>query len=211
MENYSNYMGGTNISLEGLKKYFPMVNIDGTRMAIDDWFKEIKVFETLIPNVSKVYIPYGNVEKHGTFIRIEWDKFELKDYLDVNEENEDWWFFKPVLIVEYGALTKNEYYIYEYSFYEENTELIHVKTIIPQLVEVFTPKGRSLGLVNEFEFNDLRIQISKNRIEGYYLMYNDKKHNITVDGKLDEWSSGLFDIIEIQLSELFKNYRYNQN
>lgn len=208
MEKYSNYMGGTNISLQGLKKCFPMVNVDGSRIGIEEWFKEIEIFETLIPNTSKVYIPYGGVEKHGTFLRIEWEKFEITQYIETTEENEDWWFYRPVLIVEYGVLSKTEYIIYEYSFYEENSELVHINHIIPQTVEVFTPKGRSLGFVNEFEFNDLRIQISKNRVEGYYLMYNDKKHIITVDGKLDEWSSGLFDIIEIQLSKLFQNYKY---
>lgn len=79
-----------------------------------------------------------------------------------------------------------------------------VNKIVPQEVEVFNPDDKSLGFVNEYEFNDLRVQIAENKLEGYYVMYNDIKHPIDKNGRIENWSQGLFDLFETQLSNLFR-------
>lgn len=79
-----------------------------------------------------------------------------------------------------------------------------VNKIKPQEVEVFNSDDKSLGFVNEYEFNDLRIQIAENNLEGYYVMFNDIKHPIDQNGRIEDWSQGLFDLFEIQLSKLFQ-------
>jgi hypothetical protein len=200
MKDYSNYMGGTNVSFEGLNKYYKTFSMDGTNMKLADYFNELEVFDSLVPDVSKVYIPYGGVtDKHGILKRVVWDKYHLCDYGHANEENDDWWFFEPYLIVE---LDGHEYNVYEYSYWDENKEVIHINKITPQTVEVFTPADRSMGFVNEYEFNDLRIQIKEHKLDGYYLMFNNIKHTIDKDGRVDTWSKGFFDLHEHQLMKI---------
>jgi hypothetical protein len=202
MKDYSNYMGGTNISFEGLNKYYDTFSMDGTNMKLADYFNELEVFDSLIPDVSKVFVPYGGVtDKHGILKRVVWDKYCLCDYGHANEENDDWWFFEPYLIVE---LDGSEYNIYEYSYWDENKEVIHINRITPQTVEVFTPADRSMGFVNEYEFNDLRVQIATNELEGYYVLHDNEKLFISSDGHLSNWGTGMFDLMEIQISKMFQ-------
>jgi hypothetical protein len=203
MKDYSNYMGGTNISLERLIELDVTTFVDGSHYPIKNWMEELEIFDSLEIGKSKVFIPYGGVEKHGILKRIEWNKHTFKHY-NHTDETEDWWYFEPNLVVEYEG---NEWFVYEYSMYEENEEVIHINRITPQTVEAFTPTNRSMGLVNEYEFNDLRVQIATHKLEGYYIKYNEKKHYIGKDGRLPFWSSGLFDLFEIQLSNLFKATR----
>jgi hypothetical protein len=80
--------------------------------------------------------------------------------------------------------------------------MIKINKIIPQTVEAFTPDNISLGFINEYEFNDLRIQLKENKVDGYYLMFNDLKHQIDKDGRLPLWSKGFFDLQENQLMKL---------
>jgi len=82
--------------------------------------------------------------------------------------------------------------------------MIKKREIIPQTVEIFDPENKSLGMFNEYEFNDLRIQIKKENIEGYYVKFNEHKINICPNGKVEKWPSGFFDLQERQFSELFK-------
>lgn len=79
---------------------------------------------------------------------------------------------------------------------------IVINKIMPQTVEAFTPSGESLGYINQYEFNDLRVQLKENKIDGYYLMFNDIKHTIDKDGRVDVWSKGFFDLQEYQLMKL---------
>lgn len=200
MKDYSNYMGGTNISLERLIELDVTAFVDGSHYPIKNWMEELEIFDSLEIGKSKVFIPYGGVEKHGILKRIEWNRHTFKHY-NHTDETEDWWYFEPHLVVEYEG---NEWFVYEYSMYDENEEVVHINRITPQTVEVFTPADRSMGFVNEYEFNDLRVQIAKNELEGYYVLHNNEKLFISSDGHLSNWGTGMFDVIETQLSELFK-------
>ena len=81
--------------------------------------------------------------------------------------------------------------------------MIQVKRIIPQTVTVYDPLGWSLGSLNEYEFNDLRIQIAKEGIEGYYAMFNEHKIPINKYGAIHH-SIGMFDLGMKQVNELLK-------
>ncbi len=83
--------------------------------------------------------------------------------------------------------------------------MLQVTKIEPQKVEHFNPDNVSLGYLNEYESNDLRIQVAKNKLDGYYLLFNNEKVNIQSNGKIENWPFGLYDTIERQLAELFKN------
>ena len=69
--------------------------------------------------------------------------------------------------------------------------MIIVNKIVPQTVEVFDNNDRSLGILNEYEFNDLRAQIAEQKVTGYYIMFDGFKTNIASNGKLVYWPTDL--------------------
>jgi len=86
--------------------------------------------------------------------------------------------------------------------------MIKVNKIVPNTVEHFTPEGESLGFLNEFENNDLRIQIAKKGAEGYYAIFEEKKIEIDNKGEFSEWPHGMYDLTLSQFSKLFKARGY---
>jgi hypothetical protein len=85
--------------------------------------------------------------------------------------------------------------------------MIQVHKIPPQTAEHFDPDRNSVGFLNEYENADLRCQIAEQKVDGYYIMYNDKKYEILNSGKLSEWPHGLYDQNMLLLARLFKSYR----
>lgn len=80
---------------------------------------------------------------------------------------------------------------------------IKVNKIEPYTCEAFDPQDNSLGFLNEYEFNDLRIQIRKAEAEGYYMKREDGEICvINSKGKLANWPRGFYDTTEYQLMEL---------
>jgi hypothetical protein len=82
--------------------------------------------------------------------------------------------------------------------------MIQINKITPQTAELFNPDDESMGLINEYEFNDIRIQIKNEQAEGYYLIFEDEACVIDKNGRLDYWPEGFFDLFDKQLSELIK-------
>lgn len=80
--------------------------------------------------------------------------------------------------------------------------MIVVNKIEPFTCEFFDPENKSLGFLNDFEFNDLRIQIKNEKGEGYYAVFDNKKLFIDADGRLKIWPKGFYDMFEKQLSQL---------
>ncbi len=80
--------------------------------------------------------------------------------------------------------------------------MIQVNKITPQTAELFNPQGESMGFLNEYEFNDIRIQIMREKAEGYYFMFEGEACVIDKNGRLDYWPEGFFDIYDKQLSKL---------
>jgi hypothetical protein len=80
--------------------------------------------------------------------------------------------------------------------------MIKYKQIKPQTVDVWSDEYGFIGNVNEYEFNDIRIQIKEQKATGYYAFFNGEKYYIDTDGKLD-WPNGLFSLMGDQLMILF--------
>ena len=80
--------------------------------------------------------------------------------------------------------------------------MIKVNKITPQTVELFNPQNESMGFINEYEFNDIRIQIKEQQAEGYYCIFNGKRFDINKDGRSGNWFEGFFDLIEHQIAKL---------
>lgn len=71
-------------------------------------------------------------------------------------------------------------------------------------VKIYNPDGTLLCETNnELIFNDIRIQIKNQRLNGYYLVFEDKKYEINSDGELMNWPKNLFSIGTDQLNYLF--------
>jgi hypothetical protein len=79
---------------------------------------------------------------------------------------------------------------------------IVINKIEPQTVELYTPDNISLGFVNEYEFNDIRIQIKQKQVDGYYCMFNGHRFNIDKNGRSKDWVVGFFDLFDNQLDKL---------
>jgi len=80
--------------------------------------------------------------------------------------------------------------------------MIQINRIEPFRCRAYDPYGNHLGMLNDFEFNDLRIQIKKAGIRGYYMRY--QNHNIDIDqnGNCSDWPKGFYDLFGDQLMEL---------
>lgn len=82
---------------------------------------------------------------------------------------------------------------------------IKINKIEPQIVEFYDPNDNLIGTVNEYEFNDVRIQICKEKAKGYYFMFDGNRMDIDENGRCDRMSSGFFELQMQQLTELFKH------
>jgi hypothetical protein len=71
--------------------------------------------------------------------------------------------------------------------------MIKIKKIEPPRVYVYKDKDEFVGYLNEYEFNDLRVQIKFEKISGYYFEFNNRRIYICSDGKLQHYPHGLFD------------------
>lgn len=79
--------------------------------------------------------------------------------------------------------------------------MIELKIIEPQQVPYFKD-GEFACWINEYEFNDLRLQIKREKAEGYAIMFDDVMIPIEPDGRLYYWPKGLFDLFITQMDEL---------
>jgi hypothetical protein len=80
--------------------------------------------------------------------------------------------------------------------------MIKYNKIEPQTVEIWNSDG-FFARVNEYEFNDIRIQIKKEQAEGFYVLLDDQKYFIDKDGRIIDWPrEGLFNTINDQLIQL---------
>lgn len=74
-------------------------------------------------------------------------------------------------------------------------------------VPLYNPKGELVGIIkNELAFNDVRLQIQRKKLEGYYFVYKGRTHQIPINGHVDPWPDNLYETNLNQLSELLKNY-----
>lgn len=79
--------------------------------------------------------------------------------------------------------------------------------IFPETVDVYHDEEGYLGTVNEYEFNQFRIDImSEYRgnkcVTPYYVLRDDIQYHIDYSGRLEKWA--FFDTIENQLRQLLR-------
>lgn len=78
---------------------------------------------------------------------------------------------------------------------------VKLNKIEPQTVEVWNADGL-FGIVNEYEFNDIRIQIKETKETGWFAVFEEIVIVINTDGRCDVWPDGFFDTFDKQLDKL---------
>lgn len=70
-------------------------------------------------------------------------------------------------------------------------------------IEFFNANGEYIGnTTNLLTFTDVRLQIARRKLTGFYLKFRGKKIEIDCNGNLKEWPNGLMDKNTNQLCEL---------
>lgn len=85
--------------------------------------------------------------------------------------------------------------------------MVKINRFIPQRVSLFSPEDEFLGMVNIYEFNDVRVQIMQSQLAGYYVVFNTKKIYIDHNGKIENWPEGLFDHLDDMYFKLIGAYK----
>ena len=82
---------------------------------------------------------------------------------------------------------------------------IKINKIKETTAELYGPRGGHIGTItSELQLNDIRIQIMKQNLSGYYIIWENRQIFINRDGRLHEWPVGFFDIEENQLYTLME-------
>ena len=95
---------------------------------------------------------------------------------------------------------------------------IKINSYKEKQLEIYKPDRTLLGFINHhIELLDLRLQIFSEKIEGYYILYNDKEVKIktdgTLDGDLEGYTETLTHTLELRNAQLnldgsYNNYEY---
>ena len=91
-------------------------------------------------------------------------------------------------------------------FGDKNEEDIFHPVVINKIeeptVSLFTPNGVLVGeITSDLQLNDVRLQIKRQNLEGYYIEYEEEKILISSSGRL-KGRKGLYDLMDKQLEEL---------
>lgn len=73
--------------------------------------------------------------------------------------------------------------------------MITVKKIEPLKVDLYAPDGTHLGLLNEYEFLDAKLQIKESQETGYYAVFKGQKIRIDKNGTQEDYPRGMFDLL----------------
>lgn len=89
--------------------------------------------------------------------------------------------------------------------------MIKINEIKEEKVYLYNPNDDLIGIItSELQFNDVRLQIVQQKLEGYYIVWNDQKYEINKIGHLiPNWPKGLYDINMNLLTNLIKTRVYN--
>jgi predicted ATPase len=68
---------------------------------------------------------------------------------------------------------------------------------------LFAPSGDPVGLIQSYlSLMDVRNQIAKQSLSGYYIRFQGQRIDIASNGDLSAWPAGFYDGIQTKLNEL---------
>jgi hypothetical protein len=81
--------------------------------------------------------------------------------------------------------------------------MIKINNIKEPICNLYDSNNNFIGhITSNVQLNDIRIQIKKAKIKGYYIIWNKKQMLIASNGGLDWWPKGFYDLIDTQTKEL---------
>ena len=87
---------------------------------------------------------------------------------------------------------------------------VEIRKIQEPTVILFNPNNVIVGCIHsQISFDDVRLQIAKQQLEGYSIEYQGKRIKIDRYGNLENWPNGLYDQDTDILAELI-NIRCNR-
>ena len=76
---------------------------------------------------------------------------------------------------------------------------IKIHEIKESVCNLYDPKDQLIGvLTSECQFNDIRIQLMEQNLDGYYVIWNNGKNDVRIDinrfGRVDNWPEDFYNI-----------------
>lgn len=88
-------------------------------------------------------------------------------------------------------------------FVSNSDEVIKIHNFT-QSALLYSPSGKLIGeITDDLNFTDVRYQIYRRQLSGYYFIFNGIKIDIDKDGGIDNWVDGFFDGILWRLNRMF--------
>lgn len=82
--------------------------------------------------------------------------------------------------------------------------MYYVPKVKPYRCQAHDPNGDYIGMLNVYEFYELRVHIKKNQIEGYSFYHEGRTIRIDKNGGLESWPLGFYDQIDVLLDKLLE-------
>lgn len=83
--------------------------------------------------------------------------------------------------------------------------MIEIRNIEDIPVKLCDPEGNCIGIIKtQLQFLDIRCQILNEKLEGYYIIFNEEVIMIDYNGRLDSFPKGLFDTMDKFLDILIR-------
>lgn len=88
--------------------------------------------------------------------------------------------------------------------------MIEIKEINCPVTQLYSPDGKLIGnIINEYQLNDIRLQIAKLDLSGYYVVWKkseieEVKIEITNEGDLKDFPPGLWDFSMRTFAEIIR-------
>lgn len=166
--------------------------------------------------IQKVYNKYASDKYHDKELKL--DHYEVRNPLYDVIFNYAIDYGKPSMYEINGYFSEEQYDIDGKFIVGEvfgQGSFIYIKPIadneiIPHIIKenkvtVYKPDGKELITTdNVLIFNDIRLQIKQKELNGYYIIFEDKKYEININGMIPSWPNGLFDTETHQLTKLIR-------
>jgi predicted ATPase len=81
--------------------------------------------------------------------------------------------------------------------------MIKINEIVESVSKLYDKDDKLVGEITSLlQLDDIRIQIKKEKVSGYYVIWNNLKIRIDKFGYLEDWPRGFYDNMDKQLDEL---------
>lgn len=114
--------------------------------------------------------------------------------------------FKVVLIDDLVTESDELHVFNHLEVVNPNRLAVRIDNNIDPTVTLYTPDGQPVGEIkNTCALDNVRVQICKQHLTGFYFIYNGQKIHIDGNGNVEDWPKGCFSYILEAAGELLEN------